>query len=168
MPKKPGSLRPIQKKPTFVVTKKGDPTYNGAFVPPTENVPNSVEDYTKVVYCNALDCVFNQSVDELVHTETVVKQGNNKHSSWKPLTPQMEKVWKSVCTRSEVVIDIKTQIGPSGSKTRVPGCHTPWELGRSGHVDMSKRMGDSFTIDDSKDPMARDEGWIRENLPFNE
>ena len=79
MPKKPGSLRPIQKKPTFVVTKKGDPTYNGAFVPPTENVPNSVEDYTKVVYCNALDCVFNQSVDELVHTETVVQRGNNKH-----------------------------------------------------------------------------------------
>jgi hypothetical protein len=166
MPKNPGSLRKKPKKPTFVVTKKGDPKHNDAFVPPIENVPNSVEEYTKVVYCNALDCVFNQSVDELVHTESEVKRGNHKHSSWKPLSPQMEKVWKSVCTRNEVVIDIKTQVGPSGSKTRVPGCHTPWELGRSGHVDFSKRMGESFSIDDSQDPTARDEGWVMDNSPF--
>ena len=166
MPRKPGSIRPKPKKPTFVVTKKGDPEYTSAFVPPVEHVPNSVEDYKKVVYCNASDCVFNEQVEELVHTETVVRRGNNNHSSWMPLTPQMEKIWKSVCNRSEVVIDIKTQIGPSGSKTRVPGCHTPWELGRSGHVDFSKRMGESYTIDDSQDPMARDEGWVMDNSPF--
>ena len=31
---------------------------------------------------------------------------------------------------------------------------------------MSKRMGESYSIDDSQDPTARDEGWIMDNSPF--
>jgi hypothetical protein len=166
MAKRPGSLRPVQKKPTFVVSKKGDPAHERAFVPPVENVPAAVEEHKKVVYCNALDCVFNQPVEDLVHTEQVVRKGNNKNSEWKPLTPQMEKVWKTVCTRSEVVIDMKTIVGAGGSKRRVPGCHTPWETGRSGHVDMSKRMGESWSIDDNRDSKAMDEGQALMENPF--
>ena len=31
---------------------------------------------------------------------------------------------------------------------------------------MSKRMGESYSIDDSTDPTAKDESWIMENSPF--
>ena len=165
MPKKPGSLRPVQKKATFVVTKKEERKLSD-FVPPVENVPKEVQDHAKVVYCNLSDCVFNKSVEGLTHTETVVRRENVKGSDWTPLSPQMEKVWTAVCTRSEVVINLDTIKGIGGSSRRLPSCHTPWELGRSGHADMSKRMGESFIIDDSKDPMARDEGWIMDNSPF--
>jgi hypothetical protein len=165
MPRKPGSIRPKKKLPTFVVTKKQD-IKSSDFVPPVENIPEAVQEHTKVVYCNLSDCLFNQSVEGLTHTETVVRRQNVKGSDWTPLTPQMEKVWTSVCTRSEVVIDLRTVTGTGGSSRRFPTCHTSWEVGRSGHVDMSKRMSESYSIPDSADPTAKDEGWIMENTPF--
>ena len=162
---RPGSLRKKPKKATFVVTKKQERKQSD-FVPPVENVPKEVQDYAKVVYCNLSDCVFNKSVEGLTHTETVVRRENIKGSDWTPLSPQMEKVWTAVCTRPEVVINLETIKGMGGSSRRFPSCHTPWELGRSGHVDMSKRMGESYNIDDSQDPTARDEGWVMDNSPF--
>ena len=162
---RPGSLRKKPKKATFVVTKKQERKQSD-FVPPVENVPKEVQDYAKVVYCNLSDCVFNKSVEGLTHTETVVRRENIKGSDWTPLSPQMEKVWTAVCTRPEVVINLETIKGMGGSSRRLPSCHTPWELGRSGHVDMSKRMGESYHIDDSQDPTARDEGWVMDNSPF--
>jgi hypothetical protein len=165
MSRKPGSIRPKKKLPTFGVTKKQE-RKTADFVPPVENVPEAVQEHTKVVYCNLSDCLFNQSVENLTHTETVVRRQNVKGSNWTPLSPQMEKVWTAVCTRDEVVIDLRTVKGVGGSSQRLPSCHTPWELGRSGHVDMSKRMGESYSIDDSTDPTAKDEGWIMDNSPF--
>ena len=129
MPRNPGSLRPKPKKATFVVTKKQE-RKSSDFVPPVENIPKEVQDYAKVVYCNLSDCVFNKPVEGLTHTETVVRRENVKGSDWTPLSPQMEKVWTAVCTRSEVVINLDTIKGIGGSSRRLPSCQTPWELGR--------------------------------------
>ena len=165
MPKKPGSLRRKPKKPTFVV--KNNMTDQGkvenTYTNPVENVPDEVNAYKKVVYCNFDGCAFNKQIPDLSHTETTVRNQYVESKGWKPLFK--EKVWKSICIRDEVVINLERSYGKSGAAAKVPACFTP-RLTSSGHVDFSKRMGESYTIDDSQDPMARDEGWVMDNSPF--
>ena len=166
MPKKPGSLRRKPKKPTFVV--KNNTTDDGkierTYKNPIENVPDEVNEYKKVVYCNFGDCAFNKRIPDLSHTETTVRNQYNESKGWKPLFPK-ERVWNSICTRDEVVIDLERSYGKSGAAAKVPACFTP-RTTVTGHVDFSKRMGESYHIDDSQDPMARDEGWVMDNSPF--
>ena len=164
MPRQSGSLRPKPKKPTFVVSK--DIQAGGIKQEQTnlvENVPDEVNNYKKVVYCNFVDCAFNKQIPDLSHTETTVRNHYIESKGWKPLF--REKVWDSICTRDEVVIHLERSFGKSGASIKVPGGFTP-RVTTSGHVDFSKRMGESYSIDDSTDPTAKDEGWIMENSPF--
>lgn len=137
------TLQRVPKKPTFVVKTdlgKENKRAQGAESPLEENVPEEVNDYKKVVYCNFTECVFNKKIDGLAHKETTIK-----NDGWKPLFP--EKVWDSVCNRSEVVIQNAKGIGGQ----RQPACFTPW--GPTGHVDLSKMMPEMFSIPDPSNQM---------------
>ena len=156
--RKPGSIRPVAKKATFVVKNNidDDGKLESNHAAPIENVPESVNDFKKVVYCNFNNCAFNNPIDKLVHTESVVRNEYNEiKDAWKPLF--RERVWDSVCTRREVVINME--------RSKVPSCFTP-RTTVSGHQDFTKLMGESYTIDDNTDPAFRGEEFTRENLPF--
>ena len=156
--RKPGSIRPVAKKATFVVKNNidEDGKLESNHPTPIENVPESVNDFKKVVYCNFNNCAFNTPIDDLVHTESVVRNEYNEiKDAWKPLFK--ERVWDSVCTRREVVINM--------DRSKVPACFTP-RTTVSGHLDFTKLMGESYTIDDNTDPTFRGEEFARENLPF--
>jgi hypothetical protein len=164
MSRKPGSLRKKPTKPTFVVSKNisaGKIKQEQSNL--VENVPDEVNNYKKVVYCDFSDCAFNKQIPDLSHTETTIRNQYIESKGWKPLF--REKVWNSICTRDEVVIHLERSFGNSGASIKVPACFTPRNT-VSGHVDFSKRMGESFIIDDSQDPTAKDEGWVMENSPF--
>ena len=155
---KPGSLRPVKRKPTFVVKNNidEDGKFESNSTPPIENVPESVNDFKKVVYCNFNQCAFNNPIDDLVHTESVVRNEYNEiKDAWKPLFK--ERVWDSVCTRREVVINM--------DRSKVPACFTP-RTTVSGHKDFTKLMGESYVIPDNTDPAFRGEEFAKENLPF--
>ena len=157
--RKPGSIRPVQRKPMFVVKNNtdGDGKFEGTALP-VENIPESVNDFKKVVYCNFDHCAFNEPIDDLVHTESVVRNEYNEiKDAWKPLFK--ERVWDSVCTRREVVINM--------DRSKVPACFTPRNT-VSGHKDFTKLMGESYTIDDSSDSTFRGEEFVKENTPFME
>ena len=159
MSRKPGSLRPVKRKPSFVVRASIDGDGNlEAEAPPVENVPESVNDFKKVVYCNFTHCAFNSPIEDLVHTESVVRNEYNEiKDAWKPLFK--ERVWDSVCSRREVVINM--------DRSKVPVCFTP-RITVTGQKDFTKLMGESYTIDDNTDSTFRGEEFVKENTPFSE
>ena len=133
------TLQKVQRKPSFVVKtdlgKNADKEEHTPESPLEENVPEEVNDYKKVVYCNFTECAYNTQIDGLVHKETTIKK-----DGWRPMFK--EKVWDSVCAREEVII----QDGKGVGGQRRPACFTPW--GKTGHQDMSKMMPEMFNIPD--------------------
>lgn len=116
------------------------------------------EKYGKVVYCNFYDCVHNEKLQGLVRREDTIRGQLN----FTPIGPL--KTFRGVCARKEIAIQYNEVLLPGGAKFKYPTCFVPRTSAK--HLDFTKRMGEVYTIDDSKDPSYKGEEWVKENLPF--
>ena len=94
------------------------------------------EEYGKLVWCQFYDCFWNKQPKEVSRTWGSIIGNKN----FNPIN-ESESTWTGLCSRpTEIALTFTTIRGISGSKQKVPTCHTSAANGKLGHMDFSKLL----------------------------